>query len=457
MWESIRSWILCWGIAWAGAAAAAAAPGGLPPAPAGAAALKVDPQAQLKRAERLFKDRQHQQALAAIDEGLAAAPKQLSLLYLKGTVLLDMSDYAGALAAFQAFVAISPPDARWAEAKKSIQMLSATETTFLEVTVANGPADIYLDLRAKGVFCRAAPSCKKALPPRQYKLIAERPGFERWTGRATVAVGKVTGAAITLVEKPSVLTVRGAPPGATFTLDGAAWSPPAPIAAGKHELVVSLAGHAEERRAFEVHEGKPLELDVPLTPLVQIRGAPPGAEVLLDGQPLAADPRGVKLSPGAHTVVARAPGYHERRVAIPVERAPGYAVVLELEREAPPARFLLRRKLSLGAAGVGVVAAGAGVVLGLRAGKLHDAASKLCPPPSSECADDLEANDLNARARSSARVANVAFGVAGGVAITAAVLWLTGGPARRPASPPPRVSVHPRLGAISGLDLEVRF
>jgi PEGA domain len=454
---SIRSWILCWGIAWAGAAAAA--PGGSPPAPApaGAAAPKVDPQAQLKQAEQLFKDRQHKQALAAINEGLAAAPKHLSLLYLKGTVLLDMTDYSGALAAFQAFVAISPPDARWAQAKKSIQMLIATKTTFLEVTVANGPADIYLGLRARGVFCRAEPSCKKALPPGQHKLIAERPGFERWTGRATVAVGQVTGAAITLVEKPSALTVRGAPPGATFTLDGAAWSPPAPVAAGKHELAVSLAGYAEERRAFEVHEGKPLELDVPLTPLVQIRGAPPGAEVLLDGQPLAADPRGVKLAPGAHTVVARAPGYRERRVAIPVERAPGYAVVLELEREAPPERFSLRRKLALGAAGVGVVAAGAGVVLGLRAGKLADDAYKLCPDPSIECFFAAEATDLNARARSSARVANVAFGVAGGAAITAAVLWLTGGHERRAASPGPRVSVHPRLGAISGLDLAVRF
>ena len=41
--------------------------------------------------------------------------------------------------------------------------------------------------------------------------------------------------------------------------------------------------------------------------------------------------------------------------------------------------------------------------------------------------------------------------VAGGAAITAAVLWLTGGRERRPASPGPRVSVHPRL------DLAVRL
>lgn len=452
---SICSWIVCWGIAWVGGAAAAprAAP---PQAPAKAAAPKVNLQAQLRLAEQQFKDRQHKQALATIDAGLDAAPKHLSLLYLKGTVLLDMPDYPGALAAFQAFVAISPPDARWAEAKKIIQMLIATKTTFLEVAVANGPADIYLNLKARGVFCRAEPSCRKALPPGQYKVIAERPGFERWTDRVTVAAGQVTPVAITLIEKHSVLTVQGAPPGATFTVDGAAFRSPAPVAAGKHELVVSMAGYAEERRAIEVHEGNPLPLDVSLTPLVQIRAATPGAEVLLDGKPLAPAPRGTKLSPGPHTVVARARGYRERRVAIPAERPPGYEVVLELEREVRPDGS--RRKLALGAAGLGVAAAGAGVALGLRAGRLDDDANKLCPAPSEPCADAAAANNLNVRARSSALAANVAFGVAGGAAITAAVLWLAGsGHERRPASPGPRISVKPRLGAVSGLDLSVRF
>lgn len=46
--------------------------------------------------------------------------------------------------------------------------------------------------------------------------------------------------------------------------------------------------------------------------------------------------------------------------------------------------------------------------------------------------------------------------VISGAELTAAGLWLTGGPAPRPASPRPRVSVHPCLGAISGLDLAVR-
>ena len=45
---------------------------------------------------------------------------------------------------------------------------------------------------------------------------------------------------------------------------------------------------------------------------------------------------------------------------------------------------------------------------------------------------------------------NIAYGVAGGAAIAAAVLWLTGGPESR-------VAVAPHLGAVAGLDLAVRF
>ena len=64
--------------------------------------------------------------------------------------------------------------------------------------------------------------------------------------------------------------------------------------------------------------------------------------------------------------------------------------------------------------------------------------------------DAPEANDLNLRARSRALEANIAYGVAGGAAIAAAVLWLTG-------APESRVAVTPPLGAVAGLDLAVRF
>jgi hypothetical protein len=66
------------------------------------------------------------------------------------------------------------------------------------------------------------------------------------------------------------------------------------------------------------------------------------------------------------------------------------------------------------------------------------------------CQEAPAANDRNQSARSRALDANIAFAVAGGAAIGAAVLWLTG-------TPESRVAVTPRLGDVAGLDLAVRY
>jgi len=250
--------------------------------------------------------------------------------------------------------------------------------------------------------------------------------------------------------------------GARITVDDAAHEAPAQVAAGKHRIEVSLAGHRKERRQIEAREGTPVEVAVTLTPVVPARIQPPTAQVLLDGQPAPIEQGELAIPPGEHAIVVRAPGFQERELKVPAERPEGYEVVVELARVVPPPPpppppklFTGRRKLAVAAAGVGVVALGAGVVMGLQAKGLDDDAYKLCPSPAVACPDALEANDLNSRGRSRALTANIAFGVAGGAAIAAAVLWFTGAPESRSAER--RVSVTPRLGGGAGLDLAVRF
>ncbi len=184
---------------------------------------------------------------------------------------------------------------------------------------------------------------------------------------------------------------------------------------------------------------------------------PPGAELRLGGEPVQLQDGGLAIPPGTHTLVARAPGFQDREVAIPAERPSGYELVVALEREVvapppPPApnRFTGRRKLALAAGGAGVVAVGVGVALGVQSGSLEDDAYALCASPSTPCPAAPEANDRIERARSRALAANIAFGVAGGAAIAAAVLWFTG-------APESRVAVTPRVGPVAGLDLAVRF
>lgn len=431
----ICTWIVCVGVACTRVALAAPS---------------ADVGAKYKLAVSLNNNGEFDKALAAIEEGLAIAPKDLPLLGLRGTVLLTLRDYPGALAAYQAYVDAGAKGASRRAALKIIDDLGAVKSTFLDITLASGPVPIYLDSKTQGVFCTAAPSCHKAMLPGDYKVIAERPGFERWTGRVTIVKGQTANLTIRLVEKPSLFTVRVEPPGARIMVDDAAYDAPTTVAAGKHRVVVSLQGHVEARLEATAHEGKPVELDVALTQLVAIRVEPPGAQLLLDDTPVAVADGSIAVPPGTHALVARAKGFVDRRIEIPAERGPDYQLAIELARPMVIERVTPRRKIALAAGGVGLLAASLGIVLGVQSGNLDEDTYALCPSPSSPCPGAPEANDLNQRARSRALQANVAYGVAGGAAIAAAVLWFTG-------APESRVAVTPQLGAVAGLDVAVRF
>lgn len=115
-----------------------------------------------------------------------------------------------------------------------------------------------------------------------------------------------------------------------------------------------------------------------------------------------------------------------------------------------PGMFTTKRKVAIGVAGVGVVAVGAAVLLGIQAKGLQDDAYALCPDPKVPCSRGDDANDLMDRGRSKATAANIAYGVGAAAVIGAAVLWFVGAPERADA----RVSVTPRS---NGLDVMVRF
>jgi len=412
------------------------------------AAPKVDAQEKYKLAVQLDDSGDAEKALVLINEGLAIAPKDLALLGLKGAVSLKLRDYTAALAAYQAYLDAGATGANRREAQKIVNNLDAVKSTFLAVTLANGPAAMYLDSKTQGVFCTAAPSCNQAVLPGEYKVIAERAGFERWTGRVTIENGKTATLAVTLVEKPSLLTVRVAQPGARIMVDDTAYDAPTTVPAGSHRVVISLTGHTDARLEAAAHEGKPVELDVVLTPLVAIRVEPPGAALRLDDKPVAIADGKLAIPPGAHTLVARAQGFEDLRIEIPAVRAPDYQLQVGLARV--PSRFTGRRKIALAVGGVGLAALAGGVVLGLQSRQLDHDTYVLCPSTSTPCPDAPKADDLNLRAQSRALEANIAYGIAGGAAIAAAVLWLTG-------APESRVAVTPQLGAVAGLDLSVRF
>jgi hypothetical protein len=434
-------WIVCLAIAQAGIASAGPA---------------ARPRTKYQAAVQLVNAGDYEKALVAIEDALAGAPNDPAFLFLKGQVLVKLRDYAGALAAYEADLAAGATGATRREAEKIVGRLGVVTTTFLDITVANGPATIYLDSRTLGVLCTAAPSCSKPMLPGDYKVIAERAGFVVWSAGVTVAASATAKLDITLVEKPSPVTVRVVPAGAQVTIDGTAYDGSSQLAAGSHQVIASLAGHVAARQQVEAHEGKPIDLDLALARLVPVRVTPSAAALALDGKPVVIEDGGMAVPPGEHVLVVRANGYREQTVKVPAERAADYQIAVELARipavvaVAPASRFTRMRKLALGAGGVGLVAAAAGAVLGVQSKQHKDDAFALCPSPSSPCSQAREADAAYRSGRTSALRADIAFGVAGAAAIAAAVLWFTG-------APESQVAVTPRVGAVAGLDLAVRF
>src|SRR5215510_14382105 len=105
MYALMRTWILCAVVASSGIAVAAP---------------RSDASAQYKLAVQLHDSGDYDKALASIADGLAIAPRDLPLLGLKGTVLLELRDYAGALAAYQAYLDAGARGANRREAQKIV-------------------------------------------------------------------------------------------------------------------------------------------------------------------------------------------------------------------------------------------------------------------------------------------------------------------------------------------------
>jgi len=141
----------------------------------------------------------------------------------------------------------------------------------------------------------------------------------------------------------------------------------------------------------------------------------------------------------------------------PTEAAPSQAPPLTTRTGS---RFTTTRKIALGVGVGGLAAIGTGLVLGVRAEGFDQDAAELCPEPS--CARADEANALIERGQTSARYANIAYGVGAVVVVGAVVLWLTGAPdddtLREPRSGAPGAAVGVRLSpAFAGFDVTMRF
>jgi hypothetical protein len=179
----------------------------------------------------------------------------------------------------------------------------------------------------------------------------------------------------------------------------------------------------------------------------------------------------IPVDPGAHVIVAEAPGYKpwrqevsigkggRRFVVVPtleklpeppkpapppvVETAPATPSVV-IDQPARPAKTIVvrdtwstTRQVAIGVGVVGAAALGGGLYFGNRANDLESQSNDICP--TSTC-DDPEGLRLNDDAQDNALRANVLL-IAGGAALaTATVMWFVGGPDERTVVVSPAIS-----------------
>lgn len=117
-----------------------------------------------------------------------------------------------------------------------------------------------------------------------------------------------------------------------------------------------------------------------------------------------------------------------------------------------PSPFTTRRKIAIGVAAGGAIAAGISIYFGLDARNLRNEAVATCPPSACSVDAAATAQRKNDQARSHGLYANVGFGVAGAAVIAGVVLWVTGKP-----ESPDALAIAPQVGATNGLSILGRF
>jgi tetratricopeptide (TPR) repeat protein len=185
----------------------------------------------------------------------------------------------------------------------------------------------------------------------------------------------------------------------------------------------------------------------PLVALLRVARSPADATVTLDGRAVTGDR--VSVSPGAHTLVASAPGHEPRRLEVTVASGDDREVSLSLTALVAVVRVPPRADARRGAGDPrwvwaaaitgGALAVGATITGALAVGAQHDYASRR--------ADDPEVASLASRGRALALTADVLAVGAVGAGATALVLALLHRDRRD--APTVRLDATPRSAVVA--------
>ncbi len=207
---------------------------------------------------------------------------------------------------------------------------------FLTVTSHPTGATVIVNDMAVG----KTPLERYGLLPGYYTLALSLAAHERQQRTFEVASKREKTFRFRLRSPQATLSVVTSPPGATVFLDGeelgtapGQWTGLSP---GSHDLLVSRVGCEEHQEQLELRADELADLSVELVAegaTLDVRTAPPGATVVVDGVELGPSPVSRhEVRPGLHTVEARLDGYHAARGEVTLEPGDNRRLEIRLEK-----------------------------------------------------------------------------------------------------------------------------
>lgn len=205
----------------------------------------------------------------------------------------------------------------------------------LAIYSSPGGASAYVD----GIYYGATPTTVGNLVPGSHNVQIRLPGYQDWTGYASVQAGLTTTINPTLVKNPPVsstgsVSVTSTPSGALVYLDGAyqGKTPPGAylniytVTTGSHVILLSRTGYQDYTGEVQVSAAQNTRLSITLTPnpqptkgSISITSSPSGAEAFVDNiyrgiTPLMVD----NLDAGSHVVLLKLGGHSDWQSTVQV-------------------------------------------------------------------------------------------------------------------------------------------
>ena len=165
------------------------------------------------------------------------------------------------------------------------------------------------------------------LPPGNYSLQVVKSGFQPMRTMLQLDAGRSVDQKVTLEPLAQGLFVDSNPAGADVFINGSKQGGQTPVtlplAPGKYNLVVRMAGHDAFSQTVAVGEEGQTKVEAELKPKAghvawaQVDSTPPGADILVDGIPTGKrTPDRVEISPGIHHILLKLDGYRIARNAV---------------------------------------------------------------------------------------------------------------------------------------------